>query len=122
MASIYSASAIIEITYTNFEQGILGGGPEIFMKEAREKVRRFTLIESIRIQDFHRKPVRFNPNAMSFAGPAILKSGTQRESAVGLSFDPQTGKPVEHKYRNSSIKYNRPLTINGLTVHDHIAD
>ena len=122
LASVYSSRAIVEIVFHSFEKGYLGQNSEKFMAEARVKVRRFKLIETLRVQDFHRGPVQFNPNAMSFVGPAKGKSSSQRGSLVGLSFAPDTGKMVEHKLRNASIRYDRPLTINGLSAHDHDRD
>lgn len=118
LASIYPARAIVEIVYDSLKQGILSKDCDEFLKEARENVRRFRVIESIRVQDFHRGPIRFSPNSMSFSGPAKLSTSKQAHSAVGLSFDPETGKPVEQKFRNASIKYSRPVVINGLNVHD----
>jgi hypothetical protein len=122
LASVYSSRAIVEIVFHSFQKGYLSQDPEKFMEGARANVRRFKLVETIRVQDFHRGPVTFNPNAMSFVGPAKGKSSSQRGSLVGLSFAPDTGKMVEHKLRNASIKYDRPLTINGLCAQDHDCD
>ena len=122
LASIYSSRAIVEIVFHSFQKGYLSQDPEKFMVEARKNVRRFKLVETIRVQDFHRGPVKFNPNAMSFVGPAKGKTSSQSGSLVGWSVAPDTGKMVEHKLRNASIKYDRPLTINGLSAHDHDRD
>lgn len=122
LASIYSSRAIIEIVLHSFKRGYLDQSPEKFMDEAREKVRRFKLIETLRVQDFHRRPVQFDPNTHSFSGPAKFRSSSQRGSSVGMSFAPDTGKMIEHKSRNASIKFDRPLTISGLSAYDNDRD
>lgn len=122
MASIYSSRAVIEIVFHSFQRGYLNQSPEQFMAEARKKVRRFKLIETLRVHDFHRRPVQFDPNTRSFAGPAKFRSSSQRGSLVGMSFAPDTGKLIKHKSRNASIKFDRPLTINGLSAFDDDRD
>jgi hypothetical protein len=122
LASVYSSRAIVEIVFDSFDKGYLAQDPKKFLLDARANVRRFKLIETIRIQDFHRRPVKFDPNAFSFVGPARGKTSSQRGSLVGLSFAADTGKPIEHKSRNASIKFDRPLTIQGLCAHDHDYD
>lgn len=122
LASIYSARAIVEVIYDHFKRDFASQDADAFLEEARNSVRRFRLIESIRVQDFHRRAIRFAPNMFSMAGPITTKTGTQRGSLAGLSVDPATGKITEHKLRNASVKYDRPVAINGLTAHDSEAD
>lgn len=122
LASIYSARAIVEIVDHQLKKGILGLDPDTFWEGARSSVRRFRLIETIRVQDFHRTPVRFDPNVQSFLGPAVVRSSTQAGSGGGLSVDPETGKPVVHKTRNASVKQDRPLATSGLLAHDYDLD
>lgn len=121
LAGVYSGRAIVEIVNHSIRRGHLSGDPDEFMADARAKVRRFKLIETIRVQDFHRGSVQFSPRAITWMGPATAKTSSQRGSFVSMSFSPE-GKVVEHKVRNASITYNRPLAISGLSAHDSDRD
>ena len=122
LASVNSARAPIEIAKTDWDTIYKRGDPELFLTEAEQKIRRFNLIATIRVHDFHRQAIRLKPNAMAVFGPMHLKTGAQSNSSVGLSVDPQTGRLVETKTRNASISYERPLQTRGFEVFDFAVD
>ena len=99
--------------------GYLGKDADEFTDEASRLIKRFKIVETVRIQDFHRKPVTFKPNSTSILGPIKMKTSSQKGSVVGMSIDSSTGGLNEVKFRNASIKYDRPLIANGLCIEDH---
>jgi hypothetical protein len=119
LASIYSSRAIFEIVYTKCNGSLFGGDKEKLTRDARIAVRRFKVIESVRIQDFHRGAVKFNPRMTAIIGPMSGKTSSQRGSLVSLFVDLTTGKSMEYKLRNASLKHDRTIKINALAIEDH---
>jgi len=122
MASIYSARAPIEIALTDWDSVYKRGDTAPFLKEAEKNIRRFKLISTIRVHDFHRGAIHLQPNSQTLFGPIALRTGSQPNSSVGLTTDPQTGKLVEHKVRNAHISYDRPVQSKGFEVFDFATD
>jgi hypothetical protein len=119
LASVNSSRAAIEITLTEWNAVYKKGDTKLFLTEAEEKIRRFKLLSTIRVQDFHRQAIQLKPNSISIFGPIKMKTGTQSNSLVGLSVDPVSHLMVETKIRNASISYDRPIQTNGLNVFDN---
>lgn len=118
MASVYSGRAVIEIVYDRLKKGYLGKDHEQFVLDARTSIKHFKLIETMRVQDFHRHPVKFSPTVFSVLGPARGKTSTQKGSLVGWFLDPDTGVFRGHTLRNAKITMDRPLQANGMTALD----
>jgi hypothetical protein len=119
LASVNSSRAAIEITLTEWDTVYKRGDTKLFLIEAEEKVRRFKLISTLRVHDFHRQAIQLKPNSMSIFGPIKMKTGTQSNSLVGISVEPLTHVIVETKIRNASVSYDRPIQTSGLNVFDN---
>lgn len=94
LAGINSARAAVEIVITDWDEIYKKGDKDIFLTEAEENVRHFSLIATVRVHDFHRGAIRLKPNAIAIYGPIKMKSGL---SQIALSELWLTRKPQKSK-------------------------
>jgi hypothetical protein len=114
------ARAPIEILLTEIKKEAIPESMQSLAEAASKKVRCFSVIEDMRVHDFHRQAIRLSKGSMSVSGPLKLKTGAQFGSFAAGHFDPKKGVQST-AHRNASIKSDRRLQINGLSVFDEVS-
>jgi len=72
LSALNSLRAVFEITSTALEESHLKGDPELFDREAEQKVLYFKTVENVRIQDFHRRALMLQPVRIDSFGTVKL--------------------------------------------------
>jgi hypothetical protein len=104
------ARAPIEILLTEIKKEAIPESMQSLAEAASKKVRCFSVIEDMRL----------SKGSMSVSGPLKLKTGAQFGSFAAGHFDPKKGVQST-AHRNASIKSDRRLQINGLSVFDEVS-
>jgi hypothetical protein len=116
LASVNSARAVVEVVLRKLEDGMLKGEKDAFSEEAIDKVPYFKVVASLRIQDFHRRAVRFVPGGVLIIGPFELFTGNSPKGSAAMIS--AAGKPFEKQTAKSGyVKQNRPIQIKGFEVN-----
>jgi hypothetical protein len=114
LSALNSLRAVFEITLTALKEGHLKGDPELFDREAEEKVLYFKTVENVRIQDFHRRALLLQPGRMDSMGTLKMKLGNSPTAATGCLF-PNTG-PVTVEEKSGRIQQIRPVDWKGFEI------
>ena len=72
LSALNSLRAVFEITSTALEESHLKGDPDLFDREAKQKVLYFKTVENVRIQDFHRRALMLQPVRIDSFGTVKL--------------------------------------------------
>jgi hypothetical protein len=114
LSALNSLRAVFEITLTALKDGHLKGDPELFDREAKEKVLYFKTVENIRIQDFHRRALLLQPGRMDSLGTVKFKLGNSPTAAAAFLND-GTG-PIKAEQKSGKVKQIRPVDLNGFSI------
>ena len=114
LSALNSLRAVFEITSTALEESHLKGDPELFDREAEEKVLYFKTVENVRIQDFHRRALLLQPVRMDSLGTAEFKLGNSPTAAPAFLNEGTGSIKVEQK--TGRVKQIRPVDWNGFGI------
>jgi len=120
IAAVYAARAFYENFYHEAKTGKIKITTEALQSLFVERVRHFKLIEYVRRQDFHRRPVSFREGVVAYHGQAVAKV-TQAGSIAAMKVTAD-GKKLKLLKRNASIKEDHPIHVSGFTVSDPDTD
>ena len=112
LSALNSLRAVFEITSTALEESHLKGDPELFDREAEQKVLYFKTVENVRIQDFHRRALLLQPVRMDSFG--TVKLGNTPTAAAAF-FNDGTG-PIKAEQKSERAKQIRPVDWNGFGI------
>lgn len=116
LAAVNSAVAFYENLRSACETGFIAMTMEEMGELFESRVRRFHLLELLRIHDFHRRPISLSPGRLQGHGP-WRATVTQPGSSAALVVSPE-GIAEAKTFRNASVRANRPISINGYLVQD----
>jgi hypothetical protein len=114
LSALNSLRAVFEITSTALEESHLKGDPELFDREAEEKVLYFKTVENVRIQDFHRRALLLQPVRMDSLGTVEFKLGNSPTTAPAFLNEGTGSIKVEQK--TGRVKQIRPVDWNGFGI------
>jgi hypothetical protein len=114
LSALNSLRAVFEITSTALEESRLTGNPELFDREAEQKVLYFKTVENVRIQDFHQRALLLQPVRMDSLGTAKFKLGNTPTAAAALSNDGTA--PIKIEQKSGRMKQIRSVDWNGFGI------
>ena len=117
MAAISSCRAVPEIIMDRIKKGAIDGSLEEFGGKMVDSIRHYKIIEYLRIHDFHRGAIRFDPRTMGVVGNIKVSSGDQAHGLAAAIINPCGGIEASRK-RNGRVSFDRPVQIRGFEVYD----
>lgn len=116
LATVYPSRAVVEVMIDRLRRGMLKGEFEDFLTKAAEQVQYFKVIEYLRVQDFHRRAVRFAPGRLGMFGPIKLGTGNSPGGAATVS-----GAFGEAMHADTAktgyVKQDRPVQIRDFEIY-----
>jgi hypothetical protein len=116
IASIYFARAIVELMQEAADKQEVKKGRNELEEMLVTILPRYTLIEKLRIHDFHRFGLLERPNTTIMQGPIKLRTGANDNAAAAITITPRGIEKITTG--GSKIIEQRPITINGNQVLD----
>lgn len=116
VAAIYPARAVVELMLTAAKLQFVKISREELETQLVPLLPRYYVIERLRIHDFHRYCLTFEPGAQTMIGPVKL-TASKGEAALSIGAD----GPETTVTGNSKVESQRPLYLRGDDVLDEEA-